>query len=236
MNIKVDGVVFSVEKGTRLRDILPQLKPAKTPVLAGVDGEVVGLDFRLDKDVDIHLIYPDSDEGFDILRHSASHLMAHAVLELFPGTQVGIGPAIENGFYYDFLRETPFTPQDLETIDKKMHELADRNLPIQKIIHDKPEAGGRFKKMGQSFKVALIEEKGGERVSCYAQGGFVDFCLGPHLPPAGYLKHFKLLSVSGAYWKGDERGQQLQRIYGTVFFQKQQLADYLHLLEEAKEG
>ena len=235
MDIKVDGVVFSVEKGTRLRDILPQLKLAKTPVLAGVDGVVVGLDFRLEKDADVHLIYPDSDEGLDILRHSASHLMAHAVLELFPGTQVGIGPAIENGFYYDFLRETPFTPQDLETIEKKMHELADRNLPIQKIIHDKPEAVEKFKKLGQSLKVELIEEKGGEKVSCYAQGGFVDFCLGPHLPSTGYIKHFKLLSVSGAYWKGDERGQQLQRIYGTVFFDKKQLADYLHLLEEAKE-
>ncbi len=235
MNIKVDGVAFSVEKGTRLRDILPQLKPAKTPVLAGVDGEVVGLDFRPEKDGDVHLIYPDSDEGLDILRHSASHLMAHAVLELFPGTQVGIGPAVENGFYYDFLHETPFTPQDLETIDKKMHELADRNLPIQKIIHEKSEAVERFKKLGQSLKVELIEEKGGESVSCYAQGGFVDFCLGPHLPSTGYIKHFKLLSVSGAYWKGDERGQQLQRIYGTVFFDKKQLADYLHFLEEAKE-
>ena len=235
MNIKVDGVAFSVEKGTRLRDILPQLKPAKTAVLAGVDGEVVGLDFRLEKDGDVHLIYPDSDEGIDILRHSASHLMAHAVLELFPGTQVGIGPAVENGFYYDFLRETPFTHQDLETVEKKMHELADRNLPIQKIIHNKSEAVERFKKLGQSLKVELIEEKGGERVSCYAQGGFVDFCLGPHVPSTGFIKHFKLLSVSGAYWKGDERGQQLQRIYGTVFFLKQQLADYLHFLEEAKE-
>src|SRR4030042_810920 len=182
MNMNVDGVVFSAEKGTRLRDMLPQLKLAKAPVLAGVDGEVVGLDFCLETDADVHLIYPDSDEGIDILRHSASHLMAQAVLELFPGTQVGIGPAVENGFYYDFLRETPFTPQDLETIEKKMHELADRSLP-----------------------------------------------------PTGYIKHFKLLSVSGAYWKGDERGRQLQRIYGTVFFDEKQLADHLRLLEEAKE-
>jgi threonyl-tRNA synthetase len=235
MNINVDGVVFSVEKGTRLRDIFPQLKLAKTPVLAGVDGEVVGLDFHLETDARVHLIYPDSEEGIDILRHSASHLMAHAVLELFPGTQVGIGPAVENGFYYDFLRETPFTPQDLETVAKKMHELADRNLPIQKIIQDKAEAVERFKKSGQSLKVELIEEKGGEKVSCYAQAGFVDFCLGPHLPSTGYIKHFKLLSVSGAYWKGDERGQQLQRIYGTAFFDKKQLDDYLRLLEEAKE-
>src|SRR4030043_678440 len=234
MKIKVDGVVFSAEKGTRLRDMLPQLKLAKAPVLAGVDGEVVGLDFRLEKDADVHLIYPDSGEGIDMLRHSASHLMAQAVLELFPGTQVGIGPAVENGFYYDFLRETPFTPQDLETIEIKMHELADRHLPIQKIVQDKAEAGERVNKLGQSLKVELVEEKGGEKVSCYAQAGFIDFCLGPHLPSTGYIKHFKLLSVSGAYWKGDERGQHLQRIHGTVFFEKQQLKDYLKLLEEAK--
>src|SRR4030042_4751902 len=126
MNMNVDGVVCSVEKGTRLRDMLPQLKLAKSPVLAGVDGEVGGLDVRLEKDGEVHLIYPDSDEGIDMLRHSASHLMAQAVLELFPGTQVGIGPAVENGVYYDFLRETPFTPQDLETIEIKLHELATR--------------------------------------------------------------------------------------------------------------
>jgi len=235
MNIKVDGVVLSVEKGTRIRDLLPQVKPSQNPVLAGVDGEVVGLDFRLEKDTAIHLIASDSEEGLDILRHSASHLMAQAVLELFPGTQVGIGPAVENGFYYDFLRETPFTPQDLEAIAKKMHEIANRDLPIQKIIQDKAEAIERFQKLGQSLKVELIEEKGGERLSCYAQGGFVDFCLGPHVPSTGYIKHFKLLSVSGAYWKGDERGQQLQRIYGTVFFEKRQLDDHLRILEEAKE-
>src|SRR4030042_6932076 len=128
MNIKVDGVVFSVEKGTPLRDILPELKLPKNPVLPGVDGEVLGLDFRLEKDGDVHLIYSDSDEGIDILRHSASHLMSNSVIELFPGTQVGIGPAVENGFYYDFLRETPFTPQDLETIEKKMHARADPAL------------------------------------------------------------------------------------------------------------
>jgi threonyl-tRNA synthetase len=235
MNIKVDGVAVSAEKGTRIRDLLPLVKPPQNPVLAGVDGEVVGLDFRLEKDADVHLIAPDSEEGFDILRHSASHLMAQAVLELFPGTQVGIGPAVENGFYYDFLRETPFTPQDLEAVEKKMRELADRDIPIQKVIQDKAGAVERFRKLGQSLKVELIEEKGGEKLSCYAQGGFIDFCLGPHVPSTGYIKHFKLLSVSGAYWKGDEKGLQLQRIYGTVFFEKKQLDDHLRLLEEAKE-
>ncbi len=234
IRVRVDSSVLEVKKGIPLQEAISRLKLDRQPVLAGVDGEVVGLDFLLEKDADIHLIYPDSDEGIDILRHSASHLMAHAVLELFPGTQVGIGPAVENGFYYDFLRETPFTPQDLEAIEKKMHDLADRNLPIQKIIHEKAEAVERFKQLGQRLKVELIEEKGGENVSCYAQAGFIDFCLGPHVPSTGYIKHFKLLSVSGAYWKGDEKGQQLQRIYGTVFFEKQQLQGYLNLLEEAK--
>jgi threonyl-tRNA synthetase len=234
IKVRVDSSVLEVKKGTPLREAISQLKLDRQPVLAGVDGQVVGLEFRLERDVDIHLIYRDSDEGIDILRHSASHLMAHAVLELFPGTQVGIGPAVENGFYYDFLRDTPFTPQDLEAIEKKMHELADRNLPIQKIIEEKAQAVERFKQLGQSLKVELIEEKGGENVSCYAQAGFIDFCLGPHVPSTGYIKHFKLLSVSGAYWKGDEKGQQLQRIYGTVFFDKQQLQDYLNLLDEAK--
>ncbi|OGD20707.1 MAG: threonine--tRNA ligase [Candidatus Aminicenantes bacterium RBG_16_63_16] len=235
VEVVIDGSALVVEKGGSLKEAIALLHLEKKPVLAGVDGEVVGLGFRLEKNGRAHLIYSDSDEGIDILRHSASHLMAQAVIELFPGTQVGIGPAVENGFYYDFLRETPFTPQDLETVEKKMHELADQNLPIQKIIQDKPKAAERFKNLGQSLKVELIEEKGGEKVSCYAQGGFIDFCLGPHVPSTGYIKHFKLLSVSGAYWKGDERGQQLQRIYGTVFYEKKQLADYLRLLEEAKE-
>ncbi|MBN2408434.1 MAG: threonine--tRNA ligase [Candidatus Aminicenantes bacterium] len=234
ISISVDGSILSVERGTVVKEAVRPLKLDREPVLAGVNGDVVGLDFRLEKDAAVHLIFPDSDEGIDILRHSASHLMAHAVLDLFPGTQVGIGPAVENGFYYDFLRETPFTPQDLETIEKKMHELADRDLPIRKILEEKSKAVERFRQLGQSLKVELIEEKGGEKVSCYAQEGFIDFCLGPHVPSTGYIKHFKLLSISGAYWKADEKGQQLQRIYGTVFFEKQQLKDYLTLLEEAK--
>jgi len=234
ISISIDGSVLSVEKGTFLREAIRSLKLERQPVLAAVDGEVVGLDHVLVQDGRVHLIYPDSDEGLDILRHSTSHLMAHAVLDLFPGTQVGIGPAVENSFYYDFLRDTPFTPQDLKDIENRMRELAGQNIPIRKIVQEKAAALRQFQEMGQALKVELIEEKGGENVSCYAQGGFVDFCLGPHLPSTGYIQHFKLLSVSGAYWKGDEKGRQLQRIYGTVFFEKQQLKDYLTLLEEAK--
>jgi len=173
-------------------------------------------------------------DALDMLRHSASHLMAQAVLDLYPGTQVGIGPAVDNGFYYDFLRAEPFTPQDLETIELRMRELAKADLPIAKVVMPKDEAIRLFQKLGQDLKVELVQEKGGSEVSTYKQGDFVDFCLGPHVPSTGRIKHFKLLSVSGAYWKGDEKGKQLQRIYGTVFPTKKELDDYLTLLEEAK--
>jgi len=180
------------------------------------------------------LIDEGSDEALDVLRHSSAHLMAHAVLDLFPKTQTGIGPAVEDGFFYDFLRDKPFTPEDLAAIEKKMRELSQQNIPIKKRILPKKEALRLFKEQGQELKVELIQEKGSKEVTCYEQGSFMDFCLGPHVPSSGQIKHFKLLSVSGAYWKGDEQGKQLQRIYGTVFFTKKDLKDYLTLLEEAK--
>jgi threonyl-tRNA synthetase len=175
-----------------------------------------------------------SAEALDVLRHSSAHLMAHAVLDLFPGTQTGVGPATEDGFFYDFQRDTPFTPDDLRVIEEKMRELAKKNLPIQKLTLSKKEALLTFKELGQEFKVELIQEKADKEVTCYKQGDFIDFCLGPHLPSTGQIKHFKLLSVSGAYWKGDEKGKQLQRIYGTSFYREKDLKDYLALLEEAK--
>jgi len=168
------------------------------------------------------------------LRHSAAHLLAHAVTELFPDVQVGIGPAVENGFYYDFLRETPFTPEDLVAIETRMHELSQQNVPIDKVMLPKEEAIKLFQGMGQTLKVELIQEKGGEEVSNYRQGGFIDFCLGPHMKSTGQIKHFKVLSSSGAYWKGDEANHQLQRIYGTAFLTQEDLESYLALLEEAK--
>ncbi len=173
-------------------------------------------------------------ENLEILRHSASHLLAHAVLSLYPGTKIGVGPAIENGFYYDFEREESFTPEDLEKIEKKMRELSERNLKIEQFFLQKEEAMEFFRKQGQDLKVELVEEKGDEVVSLYRQGDFVDFCLGPHMPSTGAIQHFKLLSVAGAYWKGDERGRKLQRIYGTAFFTKDELENYLKGLEEAK--
>ncbi len=170
----------------------------------------------------------------EVLRHSTAHLLAHAVLDLYPGTQAGIGPAVENGFYYDFLREEPFSSDDLAAIEARMREIAATDIPIVREMISKDEAIRWFESRGQTLKVELIREKGGDVVSVYRQKDFGDFCLGPHLASTGLIKHFKLLSVSGAYWKGDEKGLQLQRIYGTAFPSAKELADYLLLLEEAK--
>ncbi len=176
----------------------------------------------------------EKDDKLEILRHSASHLLAHAALTLFPEIKYGIGPAVENGFYYDFQRDEPFTPQDLEKIEAKMLELAEADIPLERVVYTRQDAIKVFQDLGQTLKVELILEKAGDEVVCYRQGTFIDFCRGPHVPSTGHIKHFKLLSVSGAYWKGDEKGLQLQRIYGTAFPEKKQLVDYLNLLEEAK--
>ena len=176
----------------------------------------------------------EAESELEVLRHSASHLLAHAVLDLFPGTQVGIGPAVENGFFYDFFRAETFSVQDLDAIEQKMRRLAAENVAIEKVTMTKAEALKLFADGGQTLKVELIRDKGGDSVTCYRQGSFLDFCLGPHLASTGAIRHFKLLSVSGAYWKGDERGRQLQRIYGTAFPTQKELDDYLLLLEEAK--
>ena len=234
VKIKVDESAHSVRKGTSLSELFSSLELPQKPLFARVDGQMLDLDTPLDSDLEVQPVYAGSEEALDVLRHSAAHLLAHAVLDLFPGTRTGIGPAVENGFYYDFLREAPFTPEDLEKIEDRMRELSEKNFPIKRQYFSKEEALARFKELGQDLKVELIQEKAGERVSTYGQEDFIDFCLGPHVPSTGYIKHFKILSASGAYWKGDEKGKQLQRIYGAVFFTAKELDDYLVLLEEAK--
>jgi threonyl-tRNA synthetase len=176
----------------------------------------------------------DSDISIEVLRHSAAHLLAQAVLELYPGTKTGVGPAVETGFYYDFLRDEPFTPEDLAKIEARMKEIARADIPVERLVMTKDEAIGLFEERQQPLKVELIREKGDAAVTVYRQGGFADFCLGPHVPSTGYLKNVKLLSVSGAYWKGDEKGPQMQRIYGAVFPTAKELEDHLRMLEEAK--
>jgi threonyl-tRNA synthetase len=234
IRIRIEKSVIETERDTPLSKVLSGLQLPVRPVLAELDGRIVDLDTPLDKDGEVVPLGPDSEKALDVLRHSASHLMAHAVLELFPGTQVGIGPAVENGFYYDFLRETPFSTEDLAAIEARMAEIADRNQAIERIVLPKAEAVRLFKDKGQTLKVELIEEKAGAEATCFRQGDFIDFCLGPHLASTGRIRHFKLLSVSGAYWKGDERNQQLQRIYGTAFFSREALESHLKLLEEAR--
>jgi threonyl-tRNA synthetase len=175
-----------------------------------------------------------NDIPIDTLKHSGAHLLAHAVLDLYPETKTGIGPAVETGFYYDFLRETPFTPEDLERIEARMKEIARENVPIERLLLGKDEAIRVFEDRGQPLKVELIREKGDAQVSVYRQGNFADFCLGPHVASTGLLRHVKLVSVSGAYWKGDERRPQMQRIYGIVLATAKELEDHLRMLEEAK--
>jgi len=235
VKITVDKSTFSVEKGTTLSEFFLSRNPDKSPICAKINGQLVDLRHRVDTDMEVQPIYGDKDEALDVLRHSAAHLMAHAVCDLFPGTKTGIGPAVENGFYYDFLRDEPFTEADLGRIEARMQELSREDVPIERKIFSKDEALKTFKEMGQDLKVELIQDKGDDRVSAYGQGDFLDFCLGPHVPSTGYIRYFKLLSVSGAYWRGDEKGQQLQRIYGAAFFTEEEMTDFLTMLKEAKQ-
>lgn len=182
----------------------------------------------------LDIITYQSKEGKEIFFHSSSHLMAEAVQELYPGTKIAIGPAIEEGFYYDFDSEHIFSPEDLKIIEKKMKELVKKNLPFQKKILEKKEAIELFKKKGEIYKVELLEDILEDRVTVYQQGEFIDLCRGPHIPSTGKIKAFKLLSVAGAYWRGDEKNKMLQRIYGIAFDSQVALDDYLHFLEEAK--
>jgi len=234
IRVQVEDSFYPSDAGVSVWDLLPRIGKPGTAVAARIDGVLCDLRAPIVKDANVTLVGPDAPEALNILRHSASHLLAHAVLDLYPGVQAGIGPAVENGFYYDFLRETPFTPEDLAAIEKRMKELAREDIAIERLILPKEEAVKIFQSLGQTLKVELVREKGDALVTCFRQGSFIDFCLGPHVASTGVLENVKLLSVSGAYWKGDEKGQQLQRIYGTVFFTAKELDAHLKFLEEAK--
>ena len=209
-------------------------KAADRAVAARVDGKVVDLATLVPADAAVEPILPASAEGLDVIRHSTAHLMAQAVQELFPGTQVTIGPVIEDGFYYDFVRAEPFTPDDLAKIEKKMKEIVSRNLPVTRHEMPKTEAVKLFAGMGESYKVEILEGIADDRVSVYSQGDWKDLCRGPHVPSTSKLGAFKLLSVAGAYWRGDERNAMLQRIYGTAWATDVDQKRHLELLEEAK--
>lgn len=188
----------------------------------------------LSGDEEIEIITPKSKEGLEILRHSVAHIMAHAVKDLFPNVKVAIGPAIEDGFYYDFDVENPFTEEDIQKIEKRMQEIINSKNPFVRKEISKDEAIKLFESLGESYKIELINEIEDEKLSIYEEGGFIDLCKGPHIPHTGIVKAFKLLSVAGAYWRGNENNKMLQRIYGTAFFTKEELQEYLNFLEEVK--
>ena len=207
---------------------------AKAALAGKINGELVDLSVQLTDGARVEIITEKSPEALEIIRHSASHLMAQAVKELFPQAKVTIGPAIETGFYYDFDVEKPFTPDDLERIEAKMVELASANLQIERREYSSTDAIAMFEAMGEPYKTELINDLNVEQVSVYSQGTFADLCRGPHLPSTSRIKAFKLLSIAGAYWRGNEKNRMLQRIYGTAFVDKKELEAYLNRLEEAK--
>jgi threonyl-tRNA synthetase len=230
-----DGSTQSVAAETRPIDIAKSISPrlADAALVAKVNGELFDLTRPLEKDATLEILTAKNAEALDVYRHSTAHLLAAAVLELYPETQLGIGPPIENGFYYDFDRPTPFTPEDLEKIEKKMWEIQARALPYERVLTQKEEG---LKKYSEAWmKCQLIDERAGEIFTEYTLGPkFIDFCRGPHVPDTSKIKAFKLLSIAGAYWKGDEKNKQLQRIYGTAFFTPKDLDAYLKQVEEAK--
>jgi threonyl-tRNA synthetase len=232
-----DGSIREVPKGTTAAQVAEQIGPRllKAAFVARVDDELVDLAKPLEKNSKLAILTSKDPDAQQVFRHSAAHLLAAAVMELYPNVKLGIGPPTDNGFFYEFVREEPFTQDDLEKIEAKMRELAGKDIPNERKWVPKPEALEMYKKSNQEFKCELVDEKAEEGlVSFYTTGKFIDFCRGPHIPSTGRIKAFKLMSVAGAYWKGQEGNPQMQRIYGACFIEQKDLDDYLHKLEEAK--
>lgn len=208
---------------------------AKAALAGRVDGKLVDTSFLIEKDASLAIITAKDAEALELIRHSTAHLMAQAVKQLYPEAQVTIGPAIDSGFYYDFSYKRPFTPEDLEAIESRMHEIVKQDLKVERSEMKREDAVEFFRGMGEAYKAELVEAiPEGEVISLYRQGDFIDLCRGPHVPSTGKLKVFKLMKVAGAYWRGDSNNEMLQRIYGTAFASKEDLAAYLHMLEEAE--
>ncbi len=235
VTLEGEGEVAIGENST-LMDVLRSKEGAAPDVVAArLNGELVDLTAPVGKGgAAVSWVSSDSPDGMDVLRHSTSHLMAQAVQQLFPGVRVAIGPTIEDGFYYDFDHPATFTTEDLARIEQRMRELTEQDLPVKRIVMDRMEAVAFFRERGEPYKVELLEEMDESSVSLYQQGEFVDLCRGPHVPSTGRVGVFKLTKVAGAYWRGDERNQMLQRIYGTAFPRQEMLEEYLHWLEEAE--
>ncbi len=233
ITVKLNGESRVVPHGTVVRDLLREI-PSRDLVAASIDGKVVDLTATLEHDCAVEPVLAETPEGLDVIRHSTAHLMAMAVQSLYPGTQVTIGPVIEDGFFYDFAPKTPFTLEDLPKIEAKMRELAKADHKIQRTEVAREDAIRQFSSMGENYKVEIIQGIGDDHVSIYSQGEWKDLCRGPHVPSTRYLKAFKLTSVAGAYWRGDEHNAMLSRIYGTAFATKEALDEHLRMLELAR--
>ena len=232
-----DGSKREFDRAVTLRQVAESIGAglARAAVAGKVDGRLVDLSFILQSDAAVAIVTPRDAEGVEVIRHSAAHLLAQAVKSLYPNAQVTIGPVIEDGFYYDFAFERPFTPDDLLAIEKKMEELAAQNMEVQRSELPRDEAILLFRGLGEDYKAEIIESiPAGETLSLYTQGDFTDLCRGPHVPDTGKLKAFKLMKIAGSYWRGDSNNAMLQRIYGTAWAEKKDLKDYLHRLEEAE--
>ncbi len=222
--VTVHGIALSIGEGL-----------ARATLAGKVNDKLVDASFLIDDDAEVAIITPKDEEGLEIIRHSAAHLLAQAVKELFPEAQITIGPVIEDGFYYDIAYERSFTPEDLEAIEKKMKALVKQDIPVERTVMGREEAIKLFRDLGEEYKAEIIESiPEGEELSLYRQGDFIDLCRGPHVPSTGKIKAFKLTKLAGAYWRGDSNNEMLQRIYGTAWADKKDLKAYLHRLEEAE--
>ena len=237
INIKFpDGNIKEFLLGITGFEIAKSISPslAKAALAIKVDDELWDLSRKIEIDATISIITNKSPEALEIIRHDTAHLMAEAVKELYPETQVTIGPAIENGFYYDFARKTPFALEDLEKIEKKMLEISKRDEKISREVWERDDAVAFFHSVGEKYKAEIIASiPAGQKITLYRQGNFIDLCRGPHLPSTAYVKHFKLMKLAGAYWRGDSKNEMLQRIYGTAWESKESLDNHLKMLEEA---
>lgn len=232
-----DGSQRAFDAPVSVREVAAAIGPglAKSALAGKLDGRLVDTSHVIERDATLAIVTGRDPEALDLIRHSSAHLLAHAVKQLYPGAQVTIGPVIENGFYYDFAFERPFTPEDLERIQARMEELAAQDLPVGRSVMPRDEAVAFFRDLGEEYKAQIIADiPANEEISLYRQGDFIDLCRGPHVPSTGHLKAFKLMKVAGAYWRGDSRNEMLQRIYGTAWLDAKALKAYLHRLEEAE--
>ena len=237
-NIRLpDGTVKTFPAAVTVAEVAKAIGPglARAALAGKVNGKVVDASYPIEGDADVAIVTERDKEGLELIRHSTAHLLAYAVKQLFPDAQITIGPVIQDGFYYDFSYKRPFTPEDLAAIEKRMGELAAKDLPVKREIWPRDKAVEFFKSIGEHYKAEIIAAiPAGEEVSLYREGDFIDLCRGPHVPSTGRLKVFKLMKVAGAYWRGDSKNEMLQRIYGTAWAKKEEQDAYLHMLEEAE--